>query len=805
MGGWLRDLRYAARALRSNPAFTAAAFVTMTIAIGATTAVFSVFDAVLLRPLPIASADQIVAIGVTARDAPAVMRSASLEEIDDWRSQSKTMTAVGAWRDWGLIRYDGAERERVFGIVATPALFEVFPVRPVLGRLLTDDDERPGAGTVALLGHAYWRQRFGSDAAVVGRTMVLERGARATFTIVGVLPPDFTDIPSFARVQVVLPSAIDPDARHGRALRNRLVYARLAAGATAADARAEMDVVAARLADRYPATNAERSIRVETAIEYEAGTMGQTLRAFFASVGLVLLIAAANVAGLQLARALARRREFAIRRAVGGSRIALMRALVSETAILSILAGVAGLVLSRWLVDLALTLGPAIPRAAAVPVDARLIGFTAAVCAASSLLLAVPAALLSTRIEPAQALKEQATQAGGGALRARTLFVGAQAALALMIFAGAGAATGALMRTLAMQPGFDPEGLGWISLTPPMSRYPKGADIAALYDRLVREARAVPGVVGASAVSATPLSGAGAEPSEFTIDGQPAPGPARPSANTFNVAPGYFKTLGVALTRGRDFGAADVRGAEQVAIVNAAFVRRFLGTADPLAVTLHVGSDPEPVHIVGVAGDLLQIVGPRAAAQPEIYVPYTQRPRWATYLVVRAAGPSPRAFDAIRARIAAVDPEITAGVTVSMTARLQRSARGPKFVTLVSATFAGIALLLCITGIAGLVLYTTAQRRREIAVRVSLGATRRDIVRVVGGAAFRALIFGSLVGLAGSLVVSRAVGAILPDVDPMGPLGAAGSALVFVAAGALACYVPARRAAGADPVEVMRS
>jgi putative ABC transport system permease protein len=806
MMAWVRDLRYASRALRATPAFTIAALVTMTAAVAATTAVFSVFNAVLLRPLPVPASDRIVAVGTTTRDEPAVLQTASLEEVADWQRLSKTLATIAAWRDWGMVRSDGGRTEGVFGIAATPELFLVFPFQPVLGRLFVPEDDVPGASHVVLLSSAYWAERFGRDPSVVGRTIVLERGPRAVYTIVGVLPPAFNEIPSFEHALAVVPSSSDPDARTGRTRRNRQVFARLAPQASVDEARREMAVVAGQLASQFPASNAERGVTVIPALEHEAGEMGDTLRAFLAAVLLVLLIAAANVAGLQLARALARQREFSIRRALGGSRGALVRPLVCETALLSMASGAAGLVASTWIVDLVLARGPAVPRAAQVPFDGRVFGFTLLLCAASSLLLALPAVLVATRVDVARALREQSSQiAGARGLWTRTVFVGAQAALALMLVVGAASAAQALARQLSTRPGFDPDGLGWITLSLPMARYQTREQVAAFYTEAVDAARRVPGVVSASAVSATPLSGEGAEPAEFTIDGRPQAGAVRPRANTFNVAAGYFQTLGPGLVRGRDFSPADAPAAPAVAIVNDTFVRRYLPDVDPLSAALRVGAAGDVVHVVGVAPDVLQIVTPHAAPQPEIYFPYSQRARWATFLVVRtAAHPSPTTLAAVSARIASLDREARRGTPMLASERLQRSARGPTFVTLLFGLFASIALLLSATGIAGLVLYTTAQRTREIAVRVTLGATARDVIRVVGLSAFRALVAGAVVGTGGSLLLSRALAALVPGLDPAGPGLALAAAAGLVAVGALACYIPARRAAVTDPAAVMR-
>lgn len=807
MTAWIRDLRYASRALRASPSFTAAALVTMTVATAAATSVFSIFNAVLLRPLPVPGSDAIVALGTTTAEAPSVLKTASLEEVADWQRMSRTLGPIAAWRDWGMVRSDGGRREGVYAIAATPELFGVFPLQPVLGRLFMPEDDRLGAGRVVLLSHAYWSQRFGGDRSVIGTSIVLERGPKASYTIVGVLPPEFNQIPSFDRALAVVPSSSDPDAWTGRLRRNRQVFARLRPGASLADARSELVVIADQLASRYAASNAARGIRVVPAIEHEAGEMGDTIRAFLAAVALVLVIAAANVAGLQLARALARRREFSIRRALGGSRAALIRALACETALVSAMAGLVGLVVSSWIVELVLARGPVVPRAAEVSFDLRVFGFTLLLCVGSSIALALPAALLATRVDAAQALKDQSSHiAGSTALRTRSVFVAAQAALAVMLVVGAASAAQALARQLSMHPGFEPEGLAWMTLSLPMARYEQGTQVAAFYEQAIDAARAVPGVTAASAVSATPLSGEGAEPTELSVDGRPAPTGALPRANTFNVAAGYFRTLGPGLTRGRDFASTDTLSAPRVAIVNDAFVRRYLGDSDPLSATLRLSPGGDPVHVVGIAPDLLQVVTPHATAQPEIYLPYSQRPRWATFLVIRISSRRPATtLAAIAARVETLDSEVRRGAPVTASTRLQRAARGPQFVTLLFGFFATVALLLSATGIAGLVLYTTAQRAREIAVRVSLGATARDVIRVVGKDAFGALLAGSLVGIAGSLLLSRVLAAMVADFDPAGPALALAAAAFFVLVGALACYVPARQAALTDPASVMRA
>ena len=799
MAAWFHDVRYAARALRANPGFTLATVLTMCLGIGATTGVFSVVDAVVLRPLPFPDAGRIVAVSTVRNDAPSRMLGLSLEDLRDWRAEARTLTALCGWRDWGMERSDTAIREGVYGIIATPELFQVFPAQPVLGRLFTADDDQPGHNRVLLLSYPYWRERFASRQDVVGMTMTLERGPRATYTIVGVLPPQFTEIPSFDGAQVFAPSSIDPDAATGRGHRNREVFARLAPGATLADAASEARVIATRLARQYPETNRDLDARVVGAVESEVGPVGDTLRALFAAVTLVLLIACGNVAGLQLVRALARRREFSIRQALGAGRLTIVRATLAESILVSLLGAAAGVLVAQWLVELVLTAGPPIPRASALRFDAGVFGFALAVCVAAGCLAALPAALLATRLNLATALREEAGSIAR-AVRARMVFVAGQITLALVLLTGAVVAAQTLAAQLRLDPGFDPSGVATIRMSVPLEH--KGPEVAALYARAVQEARSVPGVLGASAVSAPPLSGEGAEPAPLAVDGD-APGASRHSANTFNVAPGYFATLGAPLRLGRDFGPEDTAQSPPVAVVNETFARLYLGGRDPIAAAVRLPGDDTPIRVVGVVADVRQVLRPRGAAEPEIYWPYSQRPRWATFLVLRADRPG-LAVAAVKSRIQALDPALRVGSSSRMSDRIARSARGPRFITLLFGLFAAVALALSAIGVAGLVHYSFAQRMKEIAVRVSLGATRQHVLTLVAGSAWRAVLAGSVAGLAGALAVSRVLGSMLREMDPITPAALAVAWAVLVGVGALACYVPARRALRLNPADALR-
>jgi putative ABC transport system permease protein len=798
------DIVPAWRTLRRSPGFALAAVCTMAIGIGAVTGIFSVVNAALLRPLPVPDADRVVALATAHRDQPSALHTVSLTELADWQRQSRTIAAFGAWRDWGVTRHDTAPPEPLFAAIATPGLFEVLGVRPAVGRLFNRDEDTPGRNRVVLLGHGFWRERFGARTDAVGSTMVLSRGpnTEATYTIVGVLPPEF-DLPSFDGVQLWALSSTDPDAGLGRRLRNRNVLARLRDGVAFDAVRSEMSVIADRLARQYPETNRGWTISAVPLLEWEVGAHGPALRAFLLAVGFVLLIACANVATLLLARALSRRREFAIRQALGGGRSSVVRVLLAESLLLSIGGGILGLSLAGWLVRVLLALGPQIPRAETVPFQAGVFAFALAVCALSAILLALPASLLTTKVDLATGLKEESAQVTHGpALRFRSVIVAAQVALALVLVAGALVAAQTMTRLLTLPLGFDPRGLTMVSVFPPSGRYARGPQVAALYERLIDETRHVAGVTAASAVSGGPLFG-GPEPVTFTVEGRVADAAARPTARYFNAAPGYFRAMGLSL-RGRDFNERDTPGADAVTVVNETFARRFLTGRDPIGARLRLDPDGDPITVIGVVRDVLQDVGARATPVPEMYWPYTQAPRWATFLVFRSNSGA-AAARAVIARVRAVDRDLQIGTPLMMEQQLERSLRTPQFTLLLLSLFAGTSLLLSAIGIYGLVSYSISNRRREIGVRVSLGASSRDVLRAIGKGGLAAVLAGSLAGLAGTIAVARVLAALLPDLEPLRFPEVAFAWALMVGVGVMACYIPARRAMRIDPAVVLRS
>lgn len=800
MLAFLRDLRYGGRALRTNPGFALTAAATVAVAVGATAAMFSIVRPVLLQPLPFVNPNRLVAIETFRIDTPDRTGGASLHELRDWKEQTHTIAAFAGWRDWGMSRHDGAPGESVYGIIVTPDIFTVLPVEPQLGRLFNAQDDAPGKNEILLLAHDYWLSRFGGDPQVIGRTMVLERGPRATYTVVGVLPPVFSQVPSFARAQVFALSSIDPDAGRTRNLRNRRVFARLTDGVSIEQARQDMKRLARQLAIQYPDSNGGWDVSVRSLIEEEVGSIGGALRALFAAVGFVLLIACTNVAALQLARALSRRHEFAIRQAVGGDRVDLARALVAEGLLIAMLGGAAGIAVVSWLVDAILAAGPAIPRTSGVRVDQSVLAFTAVICLLTGVLVAVPASILTTRGDLSRGLREDNSRMPNvQAQRWRMTFVGIQLALALILITGAVLSVRTFAAVMSVRPGFDPDNLAMVSVVAPVEK--TGREVAALYARAIDGIRTLPHVQVVAAASAGPLFG-GVETIEVRVEGHPTSEP-KEAARYFNIEPEFFKAMGILFHAGRDFTTEDRRNSTAVAIVNDAFARRLLKGQDPIGARVMLGRDGDIITIVGVVSDVVQDPRTRTVAGPEIFFPYAQETRWATYVVVRSDNLTVT-LPLVADRIRATDSSLRVGSPIVMANLMERAARAPRFTMLLLGGFAVIALLLSAIGVYGLVSYSTAQRTREIGLRLSLGAEPRDILVLLARGGILAIAAGSAAGAVGTVSINRLLASALPLMEPLGAASLLFSWIVLVSVGVLACYLPARRAVRIDPATALR-
>jgi len=793
------DLQYSLRKLGRNPGFAAVAILTLALGIGANTAIFSVVNSILLRPLPFPDSDRLVTL---CEENPAVAGFcvASPPNVEDWSQQSQTIEELGIGRDWPFILKREGGSEGLNGGLATPGFFRVLGLRPALGRLFVPEDQEVGHNNVVVLSHGLWQSRFGGDLGIVDREITLDN---RSYTVVGVLPAGVR-IPLLEWIEIWTPLHFDPSDEQRRGWRGFRTYGRLAAGATLDDARDEMSVIADRLARSYPATNEGWSVSISPLRDRVVGSIRATLLVFLGAMGFVLLIGCANVANLLLARATERRREFAVRAAIGAGRSQLVRLLLTESLTLSLLGGAVGFLLSLWAVKAFVALAPGgIPRLDEVGIDRFVLGFATLLSVATCIVFGLAPAIHATRLELSQALKEGDQRSPGrSAFRLRSVLVVSEVALALVLLIGAGLLTRSFVRLLSWEPGFDQSNLMVVWLLASDGKYSDAHQVAELFRVAEQEIQSLPSVVSVGATSAGPLFG-GIEPDEFTIAGRPIPEPGQfPVARRCDVSPNYFRTLGIPLLKGRHFNDADSRSAPPVAIINETMARRYFTGEDPIGqqVTMLGG----PMTIVGVVADV-QPFRPTDPTAPEIYWPYRQRPRYATWLLIRTASDPANTIRPLQQRLQDLDPDMEISTFRTMEDLVDRQLVRPRFNMLLMVVFASVALMLAAIGIYGVISYSVAQRTREIGIRVALGAAEPDILRSVVGRGMVLTLAGIAVGLVGAFGVTRVLSSLLVGVRPTDPLTFAAIATLLMLVALLACYVPARRATRVDAMVALRS
>ena len=800
MGVIFQDLRYALRTLSRNPAFSFIVVLIIALGIGANTAIFSFVNGVLLSRLPFPEPDRIIVLG---ERNPEKSRSGvvSPRNLEDWEKQSGTIEQFGAWRDW---RFDIRTPEGpslVSAGIASPGLFAALGVKPVAGRLFLAEDNQPGRDHVVLITYRYWQANLEGDPAVIGQPITLDN---ESFTIVGVLPPQLGAL-ALGRFDIWAPVSVDPDQYLDRHVRNRRVYARLKPGVSVKEAQAEMDVIAQQLAEQYPKDNAGYSVSVASLGDTQVRDVRPALLVFLGAVGLVLLIACANVANLLLARAAARRKEFAIRAALGAGRPRLIRQLLTEAVALALVGGMIGVLLAFWIVDLFVAISPGnIPRLDQVKLDGRVVVFALTLSLLTGVLFGLSPAIGSSKVNLVEHLKEgQRGSAAGLAARLRGLLVISQVALALVLLVGAGLLGQTFVSLVTLKPGFNPEQLLTFQLFPPMERYKKGTEVTAFYQRATEEFRSIPGVQSVGATSAGPQFG-GYEPVDFLVQGKTAPASGEyPHARYYNVGPGYFQTMQTALLSGREFTDRDTPNAPAVAIINQTMARRHFAGEDPLGKRLLLVREKEALEIVGVVGDVRRFEVDDVV-EPEIYYAYMQRPRWASYFVIRTDADATSIVGAVRSRMLAVDKDVPVLNVAAIDQLVSAALREPRFNTVLIGVFAGLALLLASAGLYAVIAYSVTQRTHEIGVRITVGAGQRDIFRLIVGQGMILALIGVAIGLAASMALTRAMSSLLFGVSATDPLTFAAIALLLTFVSLVACYVPARRAMKVDPMVALR-
>lgn len=797
----VKDVKYAFRGLLKHPGFTAVAVITLALGLGANTAIFSFVNSVLLRSLPFPEPNRLIVLSEKnpEKNIPPVVSPRNLE---DWERQSSTIEQFGAWRDWHFSLTTSEGTTGTASAICSPGLFRVLGITPLRGRLFAPEENQVGRDHLVMISSGYWKSRFANDEKVIGQTLTLDK---QPFTIIGVLPPAL-DALGLGSWDIWAPLTVDPDQSLGRAVRNRRVYARLKPGIPLSQAEAEMKAIASRLAQQYPEANAGWTVSLTTLHDDQVGDLRKPLLLFVFTVAVVLLIACTNVAMLMLARSESRRREFAVRVALGASRFQLLRQLIIESALLSLIGGAAGLVLAIWLIDLFIAILPrTLPQAEQVKLNGPVLLFTLALSIVTGIVFGLVPGLQSSRVNLVEELKESRglfRQRGGQRLRA-TLVI-SQIALALMLLVMAGLLGQTFIRLTALNPGYDPENLLTAQVSVPIKKYQGRERVAALYGQITSEIGNIPGVVSVGATTSGPHFG-GSESIDMLAEGAaPPPSGVYPQAFYFNTGPNYFRTMGIPLVEGRDFTDRDDGAAPPIAIINQTLARRLWPSQSAIGKRLTDVREHAGLEIVGVAGDVKRF-GLGEEVRPEVYFPYSQRPRWAMFFLVRTSSEAGGMTTALKQRISSIDPELIVSNTSTMEQRVGRALKQPRFNLMLLGIFAGTALTLAGIGVYGVMSFLVAQQTKEIGIRTALGAKSRDIFKLVIGHGMILAMIGIGIGAVSALAATRFLAGLLYGVTGADPV-------TFVCVGALlslvvllACYFPARRALKVDPLVALRS
>lgn len=800
----ISDIRLGIRGLRKQPGFTLIAVITLALGIGANTAIFSIVSAVLLRSLPYAQPESLVVPWGNQDD---MLQSSALSYPDfaDWRAQTQTLENVAAYLRTGtLLRQPDADPERITGAAVDADLFPLLRVQPELGSVFTRDHDQVGAAPVIVIGHNLWQRRFNSDPKIIGQQIIV---GSTSATVIGVMPADFMFPPQATRTDYLRPLA----QTLGQGAKERSVYqlpvvARLKPGVTAAQAENEMKLIGQRLEQQYPDAGFRLGGGLITLQESMVGNTRTSLLVLFGAVGLVLLIACANVANLLLARAATRQREMAIRTALGASKWRVVRQLLTESLLLAVLGGIVGLLLGIWGVKSFAVGSPVnIPGMKDAGLDPSVFAFTAGVTLLTGILFGLAPALSVAGVSRMRDALKESARGGGVRQRLRDLLVVGEIALSLVLLIGAGLLISSFLRLRDVNPGFDPQNVLTTNLGLARAKYPDAEKQARAFSEIVARVSSAPGVEAAAVISPLPFSGTTAANS-FIIEGRPAARPEdKPTANYRAISADYFKVMRVPLLRGRTFSERDNADAPPSIIVNESFTRRFFGDSEALGqhITIERSDVTEQVkaEIVGVVGDVRH-EGFDAPAGPEFYVPYQQAPEQGMDLVVRTSSANMAA--GLRDRIKQVDPEQYVPTIEPLTELLSASLARRRFDTLLTGLTAGLALLLAMVGIFGVTSHAVTQRTREIGVRMALGAQPRDVLRLVLGRGLRLTLYGIGVGLVAALALTRVLGTMLYGVTATDPLTFIAVSLGLILVALLACYIPARRATKVDPLIALR-
>ena len=798
----LHDLRYALRMMLKSPGLSLLAVLSLALGIGANTTIFSVVNAVLLRPFPFPQPERLISIhGVNPQRAR--IPTISTYDIQDWAKASKTIESFGVWRNGHFDLTFNGKAEGAPSLICSAGLFDVLGIKPAVGRFFTAEEDQPGRNHVVVLSYGFWQSHFGGDLSAIGGTLRLNE---EPYTIIGVLPRDF-ELPDLDWYKFWAPNSNDEDLYKGRHLRNRLVYARMKPGVTLHQAQSEIEALAAATAREHPDIDTGWSARAASLTEEQVGETRRPLTILFGAVGVVLLIACVNVVNLLLTRVITRRGELAVRLALGASVGRLARLLVTETMMLCAIGGSVGVLVATWSLKGLIALAPkATPRIELVSMDATTIAFAAAISLVIGVIVGVIPAWRAGKLNVEETLKESGSQRSGSrSFRAGAMLARAEIALAMVLLVGAALLSQSFLRMLAVPTDIRPDGVLMVQVFPPYPKYRPLPQLLDLYSRFGDELRTLPGVQSVAQGSNPPYFGDGAEPDEFAPAEQPTGTGARfPEARFYNISPGYFATLGVPMLRGRDFSSTDTQTSTPVVIVNDSLARRTWPNENPIGKQVRVIHGGKVYEVIGVTGNVRQFPT-LMEPSPEMYFVYPQYPRWASVFIVRTSGDPAALSRAVRDRISAVEPNTTMGAVRTMHEAMMRPLLRPRFDMTLMIIFAVLATVLAVIGVYGVISFSTAQRTREIGVRIALGASRGMVLRMVLGAGLRLVLVGVAAGTLAALASARIIRTLLYGVGPNDPLTLTVVPVLLAIITLVACYFPARRATKVDPIEALRT
>ena len=798
----LQDIRYSFRLITKNPVFTLVVLLTLALGIGANTAIFSFANGILIRPLPYPQSDRLVVIDETALKRGINSMSVSFPNYLDWREQNSVFEDIGIYFGNNRFALSGiGPPEELRGSYISHGLFEILRVSPIVGRTFTESEDRENEDDVVILGYDLWQRRFGGDPNIIGQKVTFNNLSR---TVVGVMPPGFK-FPEVSELWAPVALTTKSFTRTDHGLNS---IARLKDGVTLEQAQAEMNSIAARIEQQNPVTNEGLGVSVTSLHKNLTGDYRQALLVLLGVVGCVLLVACVNVANLMLARASARQKEVALRAALGASRWRVIQQLLVESLMLAVAGGVLGLVLSIWALKLLLGSIPIqLPFWMKFGLDLRVLAFTVGVTVLTGLLFGVIPALQTSRVDLNDTLKE----GGRGSLtstrnRSRSLLVVSEIALSLVLLVGAGLMIQSFLRLRSVNVGLNPKGVMTVAVILPRMKYPEPPQREAFFKRLLERVSAIPGVESASATATLPLSGGGWGRS-LTVEGFPVLSVGQaPMIQHTVVTPNYFRTMGIPLRSGRDFTPADTKGAPLVTIIDDRLARHYWPNESPLGKRIRFGppEDNEPWHtIVGVVSSVRH-QRMQEDTRESVYLPHGEISVNGMSLVTRTSADPQTLVGAIRREVGQLDPDIPIKELATMEQVMAESIWQPRLYATLFAVFAGGALILAVIGIYGVMAYLVVTRTHEIGIRIALGATTRDVLKLIVGRGMKLTAVGVLIGVSGAYALTRLMRGLLFNISATDPITFVLISLLLTLAAFLACYIPARRATKVNPLVALR-